>query len=220
MKLALLGKGKTGKQVLDIYEGSITVFDQKNPPLPNALHGHDVILSFLPGNIFHDLIPMLLNVNIPVVNASTGFIWPENIDSELLKKKIPWIHGSNFASVMQLAFYLVQKWIHSPLPSHGKFLIHETHHKDKKDTPSGTALVWKDLLNEWGKDISIESTRLNNVAGIHEMTFKTEYETLSLKHKVQNRKAFAEGAILACHKVRELPPGLHLFHKIFLKDIQ
>ena len=57
-----------------------------------------------------------------------------------------------------------------------KCLITETHHTQKVDAPSGTAIELKKLIesNNNGKyitSIEIESTRILDVFGIHEVIF-------------------------------------------------
>ncbi|MCY4523099.1 MAG: hypothetical protein OXB84_00015 [Halobacteriovoraceae bacterium] len=219
MKLALLGSGKTGGKVLELTKEDVTVFDSENPPLFSSLEGHDVILSFLPGDAFESLIPLLIETHIPVVIASTGFTWPSSIDEILLERKVPWIYASNFATGMQMAFSLIEKMAQASSMLDGKFAIEETHHANKKDAPSGTALSWKRLLKKAGENIKITSRRQGDVAGIHQMTVKTDYECVTLKHQALDRRAFAKGALLACEKIKHLSPGLHRFHEIYLKEI-
>ena len=218
MKIALLGKGKTGGKVLDLVR-DVEVFDRKNPPLFSSLKKHDVILSFLPGEAFSSLIPLLIETKIPVVTASTGFSWPSDIHSILLKKKIPWIYGSNFAMGMQLAFYLIEKIARKASVLKGEFSIEETHHKNKLDAPSGTALHWKKLLGQHAEKMEITSNRKDDTVGIHKMVFKTKYEDLTVEHRALDRRVFAEGALFACERIRDLNPGLHSFYDLFLEEV-
>ena len=221
MKLALLGKGKTGGRILDLLKedtnARIGVFDTKNPPLFSSLKEYQVILSFLPGNAFHSLIPMLLETKIPVVTASTGFTWPSDINDTLLKINTPWIYGANFAMGMQLAFHLIEKLASAKIQQ-GEFTIDETHHKAKLDAPSGTALHWQKLLGEKGKNIKIRSNRLGDTVGIHQLMLNSPNERLVLTHVAQDRKVFAEGALYACKKVTSLSSGLHSFYDLCFKE--
>ena len=76
-KIALLGRGKTGSKVLEVNsQNSITVFHRENPPTYEKLKDHDVILSFLPGDAFLEMIPLLVETQKPVVTGSTGLSWP------------------------------------------------------------------------------------------------------------------------------------------------
>ena len=72
MKIALLGKGKTGSKILEL-NSEVTAFDRSNIPTFEKLINFDVIISFLPGEVFSELIPVLLETKKPVVTGSTGF---------------------------------------------------------------------------------------------------------------------------------------------------
>ena len=76
--------------------------------------------------------------------------------------------------------------------------IHETHHVEKIDSPSGTALTLKkdlDIINT--KEIAITSQRINNITGIHKINYSSFYDEIEIIHKAKNRDGFASGAIIA-----------------------
>ena len=102
-KIALLGRGKTGSKVLEVNgREKITVFHRENPPTYEKLKDHDVILSFLPGDAFSEMIPLLVETKKPVVTGSTGLSWPVGLHEDLKKRGITWIYASNFALGMTL----------------------------------------------------------------------------------------------------------------------
>ena len=99
------------------------------------------------------------------------------------------------------------------LPEYDAF-IHEIHHKEKLDSPSGTALTLADLLirqlhrkkeilakNPEGKirpdQLAIASTRAGSVVGTHRVTFDSGADTIEITHTAKNRSGFALGALLA-----------------------
>ncbi|MFA5584285.1 MAG: dihydrodipicolinate reductase C-terminal domain-containing protein, partial [Bacteriovoracaceae bacterium] len=141
MKIALLGKGKTGSKVVELYKGDITVFDSKNPPTLEALKDHDVLISFLPGDAFLEYLPLFVESSRPMVIGSTGFTWPVELDSQLRENNISWIYGSNFSLGVVLTKILIgkmNKFLN--LFEEKTFQLHEVHHTKKLDAPSGTAL--------------------------------------------------------------------------------
>lgn len=223
MKVALLGKGKTGGKVLDLLRDQKiqhTVFDSRNIPTKENLAGHDVIISFLSGDIFMEYIPLLIDSKISVVTGSTGVKWPKNIDQELKDQNCKWIYATNFS----LGMNLVQQMIFimrdaEKILSNYEFSINEVHHTKKLDAPSGTALSWR----EWcGQDIPITSERTGDVIGIHELKLKTKTEEITLRHEALDRKIFAEGALFAAHKIvkdKAFKPGLHLFQDVVKKEL-
>ena len=217
-KIALLGRGKTGSKVLEVNnQNSITVFHRENPPTYEKLKSHDVILSFLPGDAFLEMIPLLVETQKPVVTGSTGLSWPLGLHEELKKKGISWIHASNFA----LGMTLIKEMIllmgkASQLFEDLDFAIHEVHHTKKLDSPSGTALSWKEWL---GQNAAVTSERTGDVVGEHQLTLKTSYEHMTLKHEALDRKIFAQGALWACSKILECEPGLWPFSELARKEL-
>lgn len=220
MKIALLGKGKTGGKVLEQLIASNTphtVFDSKNTPTLESLKGHDVVISFYSGEVFLSYLQVLMDSKIPVVTGSTGMKWPENFDNLLKEKKLPWIYASNFSLGMNLVhqMILIMKEAGSILNDY-KFSMHEVHHTKKLDSPSGTALSWQ----KWsGHDFPITSERLGDTIGIHEIKLSTPTEDITLKHEVHDRKIFAEGAMFAAKKISTLAPGLHQFQDVVQSEI-
>jgi 4-hydroxy-tetrahydrodipicolinate reductase len=81
--------------------------------------------------------------------------------------------------------------------------ITETHHRFKKDAPSGTALELNKQLEPTlrGRQISISSVRAGYVPGTHELGFDSEADTVILRHTARSRQGFAEGALYAARWV-------------------
>lgn len=212
MRVALLGKGKTGSKVLELLNPSETVvFDQKNNPTFEKLQNCDVIISFLPGEVFLNLIPLLIEVKKPVVTGSTGFTWPKDIDQTLTEKKLSWIYGTNFSLGMVVVKQLIEK-LHQVdhILNHRNFTLHEIHHTKKLDAPSGTALSMKEWLHE---PCEISSERTGDVIGHHALTLNTGSEKITITHEALDRKLFAEGAVWAGSLLfkNKIKPGLHAF---------
>ena len=83
-------------------------------------------------------------------------------------------------------------------------------------------LVATTALAEETKDIEIESKRIGDVIGIHELDVKTNYEKIHISHESLNRNLFAEGAIWASKYLIEnnLSSGLHWFEEIVKKKLE
>lgn len=217
MKIALLGKGKTGGKVLEILQARNiphTVFDSQNKPTVANLKDHDVIVSFVSGEVFKHYLELLVETKIPVITGSTGMIWPADFDADLKKQNIKWIYATNFSLGMNLVQQMIQILGQADkIFSDFKFSMTEVHHTKKLDAPSGTALSWK----KWtGHEMEIESERTGDVIGIHELSLTTANEKITLRHEALDRKIFAEGALFAAERIRDnnIGPGLHLFQDI------
>lgn len=216
MKIALLGKGKTGSKILDLVS-EVEIFDRSNIPTYAKLINFDVIISFLPGEAFHELIPVLLETKKPVVTGSTGFQWPTDFDQILKSHNVSWIHATNFSLgvvVMKQLIERLNKVTH--LFSDKKLSIHEVHHTKKLDAPSGTALSMQDWL---GQDCDVTSERTGDVVGLHTLTLETPSEIIRLEHEAKNRTLFAEGALWAAKAITQLDPGLYSFQKVVEKNL-
>ncbi|MFW5749998.1 MAG: 4-hydroxy-tetrahydrodipicolinate reductase, partial [Halanaerobium sp.] len=90
--------------------------------------------------------------------------------------------------------------------------ISETHHRFKKDKPSGTAIMLGDLIDR--DEIEMHSKRLGAEFGEHEVDFASTGEVLTLKHRAYSREAFTRGVLLSAEKIMELKPGFYSFSEI------
>ncbi len=89
--------------------------------------------------------------------------------------------------------------------------IQETHHRHKVDAPSGSALKLAEFL-----DIdAIQSERIGEVIGTHQVNFSLNDEQISLKHEAFSRKAFARGALLAAKFIFNKPPKFYTINDVF-----
>lgn len=219
MKIALLGKGKTGSKVMELYRGELTVFDSQNPPTLEALKDHDVLISFLPGDAFLEYLPLFVESARPMVIGSTGFTWPVELDSQLKAKNISWIYGSNFSLGVVLTKILIGRMNqYLDLFEEKSFSLHEVHHTKKLDAPSGTALSMASWVNA---PVDITSERTGDVVGFHALTMKTPREEITISHNALDRSLFAEGAIKAAQMIYQskMTPGLHNFQEVMEKQL-
>ena len=92
-----------------------------------------------------------------------------------------------------------------------KVKINEIHHKNKKDSPSGTALELEKIIEEKNKEIeiSINSTRDESSVGVHSIKIIMENESIELKHEAKSRDIFAQGAISAINWIAGKTPGIY-----------
>ena len=101
-----------------------------------------------------------------------------------------------------------------------KCLISETHHTQKVDAPSGTAIELKKFIElnnneKYISSIEIESKRILDVFGIHEVTFFNDNNHISFKHEALSRKIFADGAISIAKSMIGIPPGMYTTQDFF-----
>ena len=116
----------------------------------------------------------------------------------------------------------------SPAPKESDIEIIETHHNRKIDSPSGTAILLANAINEVfngekqynfdrmskrekreKKEIGFSSIRGGNIVGEHTVQFFSENETLEITHKSYSRQVFAEGALKAANFIVNQENGLY-----------
>ncbi len=224
MQCAIIGQGKTGGELVSILKKTDElsgVFDSKTPLKAEALMKADCAIVFVPGSAVQEVMETLLEIEIPVIWGSTGFIWPENIHKELVSRKRIWLHGSNFSMGMGIIRHLLRQL--GPLCDllqDASLHIHETHHIAKEDCPSGTALTWQECL---GRESTISSARQGDIVGEHTLTIAASGEKISLEHQATSRRVFAEGAIWAARQIIEqtlTEPGFHTFDRLMNQQIE
>ncbi len=217
MKVAVIGTGKTGSEVVNLIESDSLVgpFNTGNRPTAEKLQDADAAVIFVPGRAVDDIYEPVLSSGVPAVWGSTGYNWPRDLDERLKERGVKWLKASNFS----LGMNIIRKCL-SILGEGSDFLgspgfhIHEIHHTGKKDAPSGTALSWKKWL---GKEAEITSERKGDIKGIHRLKVKTEAESITLEHEAHQRAVFAKGALWAAEQLLrdELGPGFYDIETIF-----
>lgn len=224
MKVALLGRGKTGSQVAKLCEErgiSCETFHSERPLTLELLKACDIVISFIPGKQMLTYLPLFLEAKKPIVSGATGVEFPPEMDGQLKEAQIPWVQGHNFSLGMTIVHQLFKVMSKAPqlFPKAWQASIHEIHHTKKLDAPSGTALRW----GEWfGHETEMTSERTGDVVGHHEFTFKVPYETITLTHNAEDRSLFANGALWAAGHVLEgkVEPGLTWFEDLATKELK
>lgn len=215
---SVIGTGKTGGTVLDLLGNKARAFDENNRPTAEKLSESDIAIIFVPGIAASQVLEVVLEAGIPAVWGTTGYEWPSDLPDRVKAKGVRWVTGSNFSIGMNLvrkAIQIIGKG--SEMLKNPTFHIHEIHHIQKQDEPSGTALSWREWL---GKEAFISSDRQGDVKGIHNLHLQTTGESIYLKHEAHSREIFAEGAIWTANYLLEnrfIEPGFYPFSEIFDK---
>ena len=120
---------------------------------------------------------------------------------------MPIVFASNFSVGVNTLFALTRRAAEI-FGSEFAPKITETHHKMKKDAPSGTAKTLGEILKE-AQEVPIESIREGDVVGEHTVTFTGPGERLELTHRAGSREIFARGALRAAQWIVTKPAGLY-----------
>jgi 4-hydroxy-tetrahydrodipicolinate reductase len=220
MRIALLGYGRMGREVEHAaLAGGHTIIlrtDINNPGDfdEDAASGCDVAIEFTGPEAAADTVIRALSSGVPVVSGSTG--WLARYDEVVRlcsEKNGSFIHSSNYSIGVNILFRLNAELarIMNLLPEY-RVAIEEIHHVKKLDAPSGTAITlaggiagYHHDYDGWQKagekadpeKIPVTSVREGTVPGIHTVTWTSEADIITLKHKALSRKGFAAGALLA-----------------------
>lgn len=229
MKIALLGYGRMGREVeavarergheivlrMDVGEAG----DPENG-VASALEAADVAIDFSVGAAVRDHVERAAREGTDVVVGTTG--WDE--DAEAVRRivaeaGIGLLYGPNFSLGAHLFFRVAQiaAELAGSLGQHDVHLV-ETHHRHKRDHPSGTARRLAELLVRAlpGKDrweegpaspdrpevLQVTSIRAGEVAGVHLVGLDGPDDRIELRHEARGRRAFARGALDAAEWLR------------------
>lgn len=212
MKIALLGYGKMGKTIERIaLERGHDIVIKADIGTEYDITEADVAIDFsVPDAALVNIMGAITN-GVPVISGTTGWLKDyEKAVSQCLAKQGAFIYASNFSLGVNIFFELNRDLakMMSTLNQY-KVSIEETHHTQKLDAPSGTAIsLAKGIIDEtsytkWTLDdpkpdeIGIVAKRIENVPGIHEITYESEVDTIKIMHSAHSREGFALGAVIA-----------------------
>lgn len=226
LKVALIGYGKMGKaveQMLRSRQHAITaIIDHEDEwaGKREKLAESDVAIEFTMPEAAPDNIMRCFELDVPVVTGSTGWLDKMPAIVNYCKEHNRTLfHASNFSIGVNIFFELNTRLAGMLAEATGyKPSITETHHTQKLDAPSGTAITLakeiisrRDNLGKWGNAdeqlpedvLPIKSHRIENVTGTHAVTYDSMIDCIEIKHTAHNRSGFAEGAVLAAEWVHD-----------------
>ncbi len=206
MLFLVLGRGKTGSLVAEVAaergHGVRVVGEEENRNAAALtapfLAGFDAVIDFTtPEAVLANMRACLANGARMVVGTTGWYSQLEDMRSLAARRGAGFLYGTNFSVGVQ-GFLHVAKAMALALPRY-QFSITETHHTDKKDAPSGTALSIRQVLQAANPDLKVEiiSRREGDATGIHVIEAKSKSDVVELKHESFSRRGFAEGAARA-----------------------
>ena len=200
----------------------------------NAFKKANVIIDFTVPKCTLEVLKIASKLKKKVVIGTTGFNNKEENIIKRYSRKIPILKAGNMSLGVNLLMYLTEIASKS-LNNNYLTKVFEVHHRNKKDHPSGTALmlgkgiavgknkdfsrlVGKKYLNKksfpYGKKINFNSLRKGLVIGKHEVSFSSGKEIVSLNHEAFDRALFSEGALTAARWIIGKKPGLYSMRNV------
>lgn len=219
MKIALIGYGKMGKEIEQILiaRGHTIplIIDLNNTNDLDAAHLKeiDVAIEFTTPSTAYGNVVKCLEAGVPVVCGTTA--WLDNLPQveQLCKEKNgAFFYASNYSIGVNI-FFEINRRLAQLMNRFGEYdvTIEETHHTQKKDAPSGTAVTLAegvlenlDRKQKWvcgtttvPEELEVVAIRRSVVPGTHTVTYESDVDALSITHMAKSRRGFALGAVLA-----------------------
>ena len=214
VRVMLVGAaGRMGKTVREIAQndpeiqiaGLCDLGDSIEPAMKNC----DVAIDFSQADSIDEIGRAASQHGKSIVIGTTGHSQQQRKTIEAAAHSVAIVLASNFSVGVNVLFWLTQKAA-KLLGSDFNSEIVETHHKMKKDAPSGTAKTLAELLKAVrNSEIPIQSIREGDVVGEHTVIFRGPTERLELTHRAASRDIFALGALRAAKWIINKPPGLY-----------
>jgi 4-hydroxy-tetrahydrodipicolinate reductase len=206
MNLVLLGFGKTGSLVAEVAKErghQVLVIEEaqnKNGAAltRDALAGVDAVIDFTTPEAVIPNIEACVRAGVNMVVGTTGWYGQLDRVQKLVEEAgTGFIWASNFSIGVNLFFHIVHMAANALKYGYNASIM-ERHHTQKKDAPSGTAVVMQRLVEQVaGKKPEITSLREGETVGLHVMLLDSPADTIMLTHDAKNRRGFAQGAVRA-----------------------
>ena len=232
MKIALVGYGKMGHMIesaavscghevvctVDLFAKDASCITQDTAEMLRAIKesGAEGIIEFShPASVMKN-ITSLVPSGIPLVVGTTG--WKDNlpaISEQVVLNKTALLHAANFSVGVNLFYRIVEEAARlvSEFDAYDTGLF-ESHHNQKADSPSGTALdIARRVMDNMpskkrlvtnsadhkpeSDELHLGSVRVGSVPGTHTVWFDSAADTIELTHTARNREGFALGAVRA-----------------------
>ena len=230
--LASIASGYCGAELVAAVDITLPECDCPSyTALADVKEQADILIDFSHHSATDKVLAFALDRKMPTVIATTGQTDEEKAAIEAASRKIPLFYSGNMSIGIALLVSLVKTAV-QVFPD-ADIEIVETHHNQKLDVPSGTALMIAKGIedvrqrttvcigrHENGKrpanEVGIHSVRMGKVVGIHEVHINTGSQTLTLKHEAHSRALFAEGALKAAEYLCEQTAGLYSVGDLFI----
>jgi 4-hydroxy-tetrahydrodipicolinate reductase len=225
--------GPSGRMGTAVLEASTTTgltiasrVDQGDD-LAAGLAAADVYIDFTTPAATRSAAQLARARRLPAVVGTTG-LGPEDEQAlAALAEVAPIVVAANFSLGVNLLLGLARQAARILGPDWDAEVV-ETHHKNKRDAPSGTALaIARAIAAGHGSDydavkrhtrdgdvgprphgeIGVSTVRGGDVIGEHTATFFGAAERIELSHRATSRTIFAAGALRAAAWVVTQPPG-------------
>ncbi|MEO0102723.1 MAG: 4-hydroxy-tetrahydrodipicolinate reductase [candidate division WOR-3 bacterium] len=185
--------------------------------LEKVIREGDVVVDFSEREAVLSNREMLIQGGKPYLCGVTGFREEEFKDLKEMGRHIPFLYSPNFSFGANLLIRSGGE-IARFLPEDYEIKIIETHHRMKKDAPSGTAKrLVTEIEEKRGKKVEVFSLRAGEIVGEHRVIFFGPGEVLEITHSALSRKAFVRGVLAGIRFIINQPRGFYTFDDVIKK---
>ena len=255
LKVAINGlTGRVGYELLKVINSNAGRYQLSNTPVAEFVgtgeRGFDlasvssqntqVVIDFSAPDLCDEVLNICIKYNLPLVIGTTGFNDVQLQQIEAAAQKIPIILSPNMSLSVNVLFKVCQ--MVAARLSGAEVEITESHHRYKKDAPSGTAIRLGEAIadarghdfkqvacyNRYGnqntarasEEIGFSVIRGGDIVGRHSVEFIYDGEILNLTSEITNRGSFASGALYAAEFLVKQSAGLYTMEDVLgLRDL-
>ena len=217
--------GKDIGEVIGLGAMGVTITDNIEEISDKA----NVLIDFSSPSATVKCLKSLSDKPIPVVIGTTGFSKEETEYIKLYAQNTPCVFAPNMSVGVNLLLKVLSDIAKVTGDDYDVEII-ETHHRLKKDAPSGTAMKMAQVIaaslnrnledtavyarhgligERSAKEIGIQTVRAGDIVGEHTVLFGGLGERIEITHKASSRDTFARGALKAAQWVHKQTPGLY-----------
>ena len=208
---------------------TLLVADRAVPVVDRLAAPCDVLIDFTVPSGTMAWLEVCQDLELPMVIGTTGHSEEEAARIREAAAAVTIVKTGNFSPGMNVILSLLGQLTREVGDAFDIELV-ETHHRWKRDAPSGTALMLVDEIlaatggtrerdviigriadagSRSAGQIGVHSVRMGDVVGRHEIHFSGPGETITIAHTSQSRKTFAAGALRAAAWIVGKQPGLY-----------
>ena len=204
--------------------GGGTLGVEASPDAAAALLGADIVIDFSTASAVQAIAALATRQKIALVSGTTGLDAAAKQALEKAAEQVPVLWAPNTSLGVQVLAEIVEQALRR-LGSDYDAEIVEIHHRNKKDSPSGTArrladavrIVRPSTREIHGRDgivgastddeVAVLGVRGGDVVGDHTVYLLGPGERLELTHRASSREMLAQGALRAARFLVKQKPG-------------
>lgn len=208
MQILLVGaNGRMGRKMQEVLSEKKIEFlgIDKTDREKAEKYDYDIVIDFSSSESLYENLLLADKRRVPIIIATTNHNEQNMKLIQKFKKRVAIFMASNFS----VLFNVLLKMLPALNNLMGNdIVVEEIHHKNKKDSPSGSCKEILRILKDADHDPTVVSLRVGDVVGEHCVTVYGANEMLKISHTATDRKVFCEGVLKACEFLADKHSGL------------